>query len=74
MIFGWFDMISRERVKQMFTHYRKRLKKYGLKEEDGNVHAFRTTGKPCSCFACRGEKYSRKTKHKNKMKKDFEAL
>lgn len=58
----------------MFAHYRKRLKKYGLSEEDGNMTAFRTTGSPCSCPACSGEKYSRKQKHKNKMKEDFEAL
>ena len=59
----------------MFTHYRRRLKKYGLSENDGNMHAFRTTGSPCSCGACSGEKYSRKEKHKNaEMKKELEAL
>jgi len=58
----------------MFAHYRKRLKKYGLKEEDGNMTAFRTTGSPCSCPACSGEKYSRKQKHKNDMKEKFEVL
>ena len=58
----------------MFTHYRRRLKKYGLSEEDGNMTAFRTTGSPCSCSACSGEKYSRKQKHKNQMKENFEAL
>jgi hypothetical protein len=67
-------MISRKRVKQMFTHYRKRLKKWGLSEKDGNMTAFRTTGSPCSCMACSGEKYSRKIKHKNQMKEDFEVL
>jgi len=58
----------------MFAHYRKRLKKYCLKEEDGNMTAFRTTGSPCSCPACSGEKYSRKQKHKNDMKEKFEVL
>lgn len=58
-------MISRDRVHKMRTHFKKRLKKYGLKEEDGNMHAFRTTGSPCSCMACSGEKFSRKQKHKN---------
>jgi len=68
-------MINRERVRQMFVHYRRRLKKYGLKEEDGNMHAFRTTGSPCSCPACSGEKYSRKQKHKNAdMKQELDAL
>ena len=42
-------MINRERVKKMFTHYRKRLRKYGMSEQDG-WHALRTTGKPCSCL------------------------
>ena len=67
-------MISRERVKKMFSHYRKRLKKYCLTEEDGNMTAFRITGSPCSCAACSGEKYNRKVKHKNDMKEKFEVL
>lgn len=67
-------MINRERVKKMFVHYRRRLKRYGLKENDGNMHAFRSTGSPCSCPACSGEKYNRKQKHKKNMKKEFEAL
>jgi len=67
-------MISRERVKKMFSHYRKRLRKYGLSEKDGNMTAFRTTGSPCSCAACSGEKYNRKQKHKNDMKEKFEVL
>lgn len=59
----------------MYVHYRRRLRKYGLRETDGNMHAFRTTGSPCSCAACSGEKYSRKQKHKNAdMKKELEAL
>ena len=67
-------MINRERVKKMFTHYRKRLRKYGLKEEDEH-HVFRTTGKPCSCFICKNEKYNRKEKHKGEMiQKELEVL
>jgi len=66
-------MINRERVKKMFSHYRKRLKKYGFNESDGQ-HAFRTTGKPCSCYMCRNERYNRKQKHKNEMKKMLYAL
>ena len=58
----------------MFIHYRKRLRNWCLHEEDGNMTAFRTTGKPCSCYMCKGEKYNRKVKHKNKMKEDFEVL
>ena len=63
-------MINRERVKKMFVHYHKRLKKYGFNEKDGQ-HVFRTTGSPCSCAACSGGKYSRKQKH---MKEKFEVL
>jgi hypothetical protein len=66
-------MINRERVKKMFTHYRKRLKKYCLNEKDGH-YAFRTTGSPCSCESCAGEKYNRKLKHKNQMKENFDDL
>jgi hypothetical protein len=67
-------MINRERVKQMFTHYRKRLKKYGMTEQDG-WHTLRTTGKPCSCFMCKNLKYNRKEKHKGEMiQKELEAL
>jgi len=66
-------MISRKRVRQMFTHYRKRLKKYGFDRSD-EQHVFRTTGSPCSCAACSGEKYNRKQKHKNQMKEKFEVL
>jgi hypothetical protein len=39
--------------------YRKRLKNYKLKESD-NAHAFRSHGSPCSCWACKDEKFSRK--------------
>ena len=66
-------MIGRKRVQQMFAHYRKRLRKYGFREED-QQHVFRTTGKPCSCYMCKNEKYNRKEKHKNVMKERFEAL
>lgn len=67
-------MISRERVKKMYTHYRRRLRKYGMTEKD-QWHALRTTGKPCSCYMCKKEKYNRKEKHKkNIMKENFEAL
>jgi len=63
-------MINRERVKQMFSHYRKRLKKYGLNDEK-HQHLFRTTGSPCSCAACSGEKYNRKQKHKKRIDEEI---
>lgn len=43
-----------------------------MTESDGQ-HVFRTTGSPCSCMACAGEKYNRKQKHKN-MRERFEVL
>lgn len=34
-------------------HYKRRLLNYGIKDDSaGNFHAFKTTGKPCSCYAC----------------------
>lgn len=67
-------MISRERVKKMYSHYRKRMKKWGIKEND-KWHALRSTGKPCSCYMCRSEKFNRKEKHKGEMiQKELEAL
>jgi hypothetical protein len=38
---------------------KKRLKKYGLLYATGNFYAFRSHGKPCSCWLCRNEKYNR---------------
>jgi hypothetical protein len=50
----------------------KRLKKYGYKAADAfkenyNLWVFKTTGSPCSCWMCRGDKFNRKIKHKNKI-------
>jgi hypothetical protein len=50
----------------------KRLKKYGYKavdafKENHNLFVFKTTGSPCSCWMCSGDKFSRKIKHKNKI-------
>lgn len=39
--------------------FKKRLKLYGLVGSTGNLYAFRSHGKPCSCSICRNEKYSR---------------
>ena len=48
--------------------YKKRLKKYGLIEkvdkDNTNFTAFRSHGKPCSCWMCSGPKFNRKMKHK----------
>jgi hypothetical protein len=51
--------------------FKKRLKNYGLLEEfekgNGNLFAFKSHGKPCSCSMCRQEKFKRKAKHKNRL-------
>lgn len=42
----------------------KRCKALGLKPEEN--YCYKAQGKPCSCYLCSPEKYSRKTKHKKK--------
>lgn len=37
----------------------KRLKQLGLKKEDGNMFAFKSHGKSCSCSMCRNQKFKR---------------
>jgi hypothetical protein len=57
-----------ERQRMTKLKFLKRLKKYCLLEDfrrgKGNFFVFKSTGSPCSCEACAGEKYSRKVKHK----------
>lgn len=55
-----------ERKLKGYYKYKKRLRNYNLKEED-NHYELKTTGKPCSCWVCKNEKFSRKIKHKNKI-------
>lgn len=57
-------MNKRERFRIKMLKYKKRLKLRGLTEKDGNVHSFRSHGTPCSCWLCKGERFSRKIKHK----------
>lgn len=49
--------------------YKKRLKLYGLKEgeEKANLTAFRSHGKPCSCYLCRNPKYRNTLRQKDKV-------
>lgn len=42
--------------------HKKRAKKYGL--DPKKHYELKAQGKPCSCFLCSGDKYSRKAKHK----------
>ena len=59
-------MDKARRTQLKLLKFKKRLKLYGIKITDlGNHNAFRTTGKPCSCFMCSPIKFSRKKKHKN---------
>lgn len=44
--------------------FKKRLKKWGYKEGEGNFYAYKSHGAPCSCGVCRDKKFSRKVKYK----------
>lgn len=39
--------------------YHKRLKQLSLIDGVGKLHAYRSHGKPCSCWCCRNPKYKR---------------
>ena len=57
--------------------FRKRIEQVGLKMEDvhkpqNNLWAYKSTGKPCSCFMCSGLKYNR-AKEKSEAMKWFES-
>lgn len=65
-------MNKHERRLKGYHKFKKRLKNYRINPEvmlsteaKSVNYALKTTGKPCSCFICSGQKYSRKTKHKN---------
>ena len=48
------------RHEKKMLKYKKRLKKYGLKEAtNSNLYAFRSHGAPCSCPMCSYAKYSK---------------
>jgi len=44
-------MDKAERHRRKMVRYRRRLRVLGLSEQDGH-HAYRTSGKPCSCGVC----------------------
>lgn len=60
------NLNKKRRFELKMLKFKKRLKQLGLTLKEGNFHAYRTSGQPCSCFMCSGLKFSRKTKHKNK--------
>lgn len=49
-------MDNRQRHVMKMVKYRRRLKNLGLKEVDGH-HAYRESGKPCSCSCCSPHRY-----------------
>jgi len=54
-----------ERRRKTWLKYKKRAKKWNIFGKY-KWFALKSHGVPCSCPACRGEKYSRKRKHKKK--------
>ena len=57
------DKARRHEIKML--KYKKRLKNRKIYDETkSNFYILRSTASPCSCYACSGEKYSRKVKHK----------
>ena len=59
-------MDKKRRFELKMLKFKRRLTQLGLLFKEGNFHCYKTTGKPCSCYMCKGERYSRKHKHKNK--------
>ena len=56
----------REELKKL--KFIKRLKLFNLKQKTPQDYiCYKTTSSPCSCFICKGERYTRKEKHKNKI-------
>lgn len=63
-------MNKQERKLKGQAKFKKRLKNYGFTLEDVNkpnynLFSFKTSGRPCSCGICKGEKFNRNKKHKN---------
>ncbi len=59
----------RQEVKMRYFKRRLKIYQYDKIREvvAVNSNVLRTTGKPCSCPMCRGERYSGKTKHKQPL-------
>lgn len=52
--------------------YKKRIEKYGLQDyPKEHLFAYKSHGKPCSCWACRGEKYDRAKSKQNEIKENL---
>jgi len=48
---------DRRRIRML--KFKKRCKNLGLEPDTKIYHAYLSHGKPCSCWACRHEKYKR---------------
>lgn len=57
---------KRYRIYDAFMQYEK-AQKEGIKI---NFYALKTTGRPCSCWLCKGERYKRSAE-KGRMKKEI---
>lgn len=59
-----------ERRLKGYHKWKKRMCNLGLStefQENPNLYiAYKTSGKPCSCWICKNEKYNRKIKHRNR--------
>jgi hypothetical protein len=51
------------RIELTKLKFKKRLKQLGFKEGEGKFYAYKSHGKPCSCFLCRNVKFNRNSKH-----------
>lgn len=51
------DKATRHELKML--KYKKRINQLGLNNADGKFYAYRSHGKPCSCFMCSPYKYER---------------
>ena len=61
-----------ERRLKGYYKYKKRLKHYCLTGAD--QYAFKTTGKPCSCFMCSPGKLEEKAKYKVSKHRDHHSI
>jgi predicted 2-oxoglutarate/Fe(II)-dependent dioxygenase YbiX len=61
-------MNKARRFELKMLHYKRRLKNLGL--TCGNLFAYRSHGKPCSCVVCRNEKYKRNEEIRSMARKE----
>jgi len=64
-------MNKAERFRRKMLKYKKRIKHIGIDESTGKFYAYRSHGKPCSCWICSTPKYKRAQKHKPNFLKEL---